>query len=236
MSAACLFPLRLSPFSITPSPLLIPLADPQRETREWVGLKREGSAVLYPTRSSLARLKHGEEEEKNTRTQHTREESLSLSLLFSILHLSTLLSRHSWVVWYLTFILLQQGLESKSSEHKFVSPLSKCYTSISIPASSLFLALSVAFSSSVFKQTITEMFSALQAGKGEKICRNSPTNTHIFTNNVRCMQTDASARLFDGTVCASFFFWTNYWFREVKTVNSVGLDIHLLKIQCSFVT
>lgn len=108
-------------FSITLSPLLIPLADPQREPREWVGLKRERRAVLYPARSSLARLKHSEEKKKK---QHTGEESFSLSLLFSFLHLSTLLFHHSWVVWYLTFTLLQQGLGSKSSERKLVSPLS----------------------------------------------------------------------------------------------------------------
>lgn len=71
MSAACLFSLHLSPFSITPSPLLIPLADPQREPREWVGLKRERSAVLYPARSSLARLKRSEEEEKKNNHIHT---------------------------------------------------------------------------------------------------------------------------------------------------------------------
>lgn len=107
-------------FSITLSPLLIPLADPQREPREWVGLKRERRAVLYPARSSLARLKRSAEKKK----QHTGEESFSLSLLFSFLHLSTLLFHHSWVVWYLTFTLLQQGLGSKSSERKLVSPLS----------------------------------------------------------------------------------------------------------------
>lgn len=48
-------------FSIAIFPSLIPLADPQRERREWVGLKRERNAVLYPARSSLARLKCSEE-------------------------------------------------------------------------------------------------------------------------------------------------------------------------------
>lgn len=67
-------------FSITLSPLLIPLADPQREPREWVGLKRERRAVLYPARSSLARLKRSEEREKRRRkTTHGRGELFPLS-------------------------------------------------------------------------------------------------------------------------------------------------------------
>lgn len=82
-------------FSITLSPLLIPLADPQREPREWVGLKRERSAVLYPARSSLARLKHSEEKRKkkkhNTHTQHRKTES-SFPLSFSLSSISLLFS------------------------------------------------------------------------------------------------------------------------------------------------
>lgn len=76
-------------FSITLSPLLIPLADPQREPREWVGLKRERSTVLYPARSSLARLKCSEERKKHT-TQGKAE--LFPSLSFSLSSVSLLFS------------------------------------------------------------------------------------------------------------------------------------------------
>lgn len=82
-------------FSITLSPLLIPLADPQREPREWVGLKRERSAVLYPARSSLARLKRSEEKRKK-KTQHTHTTQgngeLFPSLSFSLSSISLLFS------------------------------------------------------------------------------------------------------------------------------------------------
>lgn len=73
-------------FSITLSPLLIPLADPQREPREWVGLKRERRAVLYPARSSLTRLKRSKE--KN----NTREKRAFPSLSFSLSCTSLLFS------------------------------------------------------------------------------------------------------------------------------------------------
>lgn len=89
---------------------------------EWDLKEREELCSTQQGRPSLdwnaARKK------KRKKKKHTREESFSLSLLFSFLHLSTLLFHHSWVVWYLTFTLLQQGLGSKSSERKLVSPLS----------------------------------------------------------------------------------------------------------------
>lgn len=156
-------------FSITLSPLLIPLADPQREPREWVGLKRERSAVLYPARSSLARLKHSEEKRKKKNTTHThntgKRRAFSLSLIFSFLHLSTLLSHHSWVVWYLTFTLLQQGLRSEFRERKLVSPLSYSV----IPLRLFPLPLSFLLSLLPFLPvSISVMFSALQSSNGRK--------------------------------------------------------------------
>lgn len=191
MSAACLFSLHLFlHFSITLSPLLIPLADPQREPREWVGLKRERRAVLYPARSSLARLKRSERGNKK-KAQHTGEESFSLTLLFSFLHLSTLLFHHSWVVWYITFTLLQQGLGSNVSERKLVSPLSYTVIPLFLFPLPLPFLLSVTCSSLVFKQIITVMFSVLATERrgGNKRCWNTPTDTHIFTNNVQCALT-----------------------------------------------
>lgn len=168
-------------FSITLSPLLIPLADPQREPREWVGLKRERSAVLYPARSSLARLKHSEEKRKKKKTQHTHttQENGELfpSLIFSFLHLSTLLSHHSWVVWYLTFTLLQQGLRSEFRERKLVSPLSYSV----IPLRLFPLPLSFLLSLLPFLPvSISVMFSALQSSNGRKKNVEIPRPTPTF--------------------------------------------------------
>lgn len=168
-------------FSITLSPLLIPLADPQREPREWVGLKRERSAVLYPARSSLARLKHSEEKRKKKKTQHTHttQENGELfpSLIFSFLHLSTLLSHHSWVVWYLTFTLLQQGLRSEFRERKLVSPLSYSV----IPLRLFPLPLSFLLSLLPFLPvSISVMFSALQSSNGRKKNVEIPWPTPTF--------------------------------------------------------
>lgn len=79
---------------------------------EWVGLKREESAVLSPARSSLAQLKRSAEKKK----QHSFSLRLHLSTFFPF--------HHSWVVWYLTFAVFQQGLGSKRAERTLVSPLS----------------------------------------------------------------------------------------------------------------
>lgn len=90
---------------------------------EWDLKEREELRSTQQGRPSLD-WNAARKEKKKKNEQHTGEESFSLSLLFSFLHHSTLLFHHSWVVWYLTFTLLQLGLGSKSSERKLVSPQS----------------------------------------------------------------------------------------------------------------
>lgn len=187
--------------------------------------------MLYPARSSLARLKLSEEKK-----QHTGEESFSLSLLFSFLHLSSLLFHHSWVVWYLTFTLLQQGLGSKSSERKLVSPLSYSVVPLFLfPLPLSFLLSLLLFSSPVFKQTITVMVSALQSGKGKKRCWNTLTPTFLpIMYSVRrpCI---SSTLWWDCTTVFASFSVEIIDYEKSNHCYSLGLQIHLLKNQCSFV-
>lgn len=129
---SCLLPVSfLSIFihsSITPSPLLIPLADPQRELWKWVGLKRERRALLYPARSSLTRLIRSEERKNNTWDR--RDFSLSsTSLLFSFITPELF-----DISLFLSFC--------RSLDLNVHKPLElQRYTSISIPSSSFFLTV-----------------------------------------------------------------------------------------------
>lgn len=191
-------------FSITLSPLLIPLADPQREPREWVGLKRERSAVLYPARSSLARLKHSEEKRKkkhNTHTQHRKTESF-----FPLSHFLFPPSLYSSLTSLLSCLI--SHFYSPSAGAQIWAPWTQtrkppelqCYTSSSIPSSSLFLALPVTFSSRVHQCNVLCL---TEQQWEEKKGWNTPTDTHIFTDNVQC-ETVASAPVSDEDRFASF--------------------------------
>lgn len=81
---ACLFLLSFFPISVSFSPPLIPLADPQRESSEWVGLERRRSGAFYTARSSLARM-----EEIKTRERIVFSLSLSFSFFPPPLSAST---------------------------------------------------------------------------------------------------------------------------------------------------
>lgn len=168
-------------FSITLSPLLIPLADPQREPREWVGLKRERRAALYPARSSLARLKCSEEK----KTTHGRRELFPLSpFLFPPPLYSPLSSLLSCLISH--FYSPSAGAriwELWTQTRK--PPELQCYTSISIPSSSL----SYSFCYLFFPCLQTHYHSnvpALQSSKRGERCWNILSDTHIFTDNAQC--------------------------------------------------
>lgn len=129
---SCLLPVSfLSIFihsSITPSPLLIPLADPQRELWKWVGLKRERRALLYPARSSLTLLIRSEERKNNTWDRRGFSLS-STSLLFSFITPELF-----DISLFLSFC--------RSLDLNVHKPLElQRYTSISIPSSSFFLTV-----------------------------------------------------------------------------------------------
>lgn len=169
--------------------------------------------------------------------QHTGEESFSLSILFSFLHLSALLFYHSWVVWYLTFTLLQQGLGSKSSERRLVSPLSySVIPPISIPSSSLFLTLLLFLP--VFKQTITvRFFLPYRAARGKidvEIPWQTPTFLPIMYRVRRLLHRLLSLMWLYNRICC--FFCRNYWLWEVKSLLFCRLkDSPAFQIQSSFV-
>ena len=88
---------------------------------EWDLKEREALRSTQQGRPSLD-WNAAREKKQHTHTYSTRERRAFLSLLS--LSSTSLLSHHSWAVWYLTFTLLQQGLGSKSSLRKLVSPLS----------------------------------------------------------------------------------------------------------------
>lgn len=140
---SCLLPVSfLSIFihsSITPSPLLIPLADPQRELWKWVGLERERRALLYPARSSLTRLIHSKERKNNTWDRRAFP-SLCFSLSSTSLLFSFITPELFDISLFLSFC--------RSLDLNVHKPLElQCYTSISIPSSSFLPLLLIPLSS-----------------------------------------------------------------------------------------
>lgn len=146
---------------------------------EWDLKEREALCSTQQGRPSLDWNTARKRGKKNTTHTHNtgKRRAFSLSLIFSFLHLSTLLSHHSWVVWYLTFTLLQQGLRSELRERKLVSPLSYSV----IPLRLFPLPLSFLLSLLPFLPvSISVMFSALQSSNGRKKKVEIPRPTPTF--------------------------------------------------------
>lgn len=135
-----------------------------------MGLKRDRSVVFYSGRSLLSSLKHGEEEKNNNTLERRVSPSLSISLSPSSLSSLFLSISPPPLPSLLSCLIAHFSSPSAGApieEQTLVSPQS-CYTSISVPASSL------SFSSSVFTRSLPALFSASASGRGRR-CRETPT-------------------------------------------------------------